>query len=166
MIEVGSRYGDAARLMAKHMPEDGLVIAIDSCNPWGDTQHNSDQENARMFRELYEIQHQQFLSNVYHENLQHKVTLLRMRSNEAAKALKIKVDMIYLDAAHDFESVYDDICLWRPKLNKFGLLCGDDWSWGDSLPVQKAVKKFAKENKLRIETDGRFWCYSEDTEPV
>ena len=37
------------------------------------------------------------------------------------------VDFIFIDAAHDYESVLSDIKSWYPKIKPEGLICGDDY---------------------------------------
>lgn len=49
--------------------------------------------------------------------------------------------MIYLDGAHDTQSVYNDIIARYPHLTDSGIMCGDDWGWES---VQKGVLMAAK----------------------
>jgi len=74
----------------------------------------------------------QFLANVGHfENLR----TMEMTSLEAASLFEDKsVDMVFIDGAHDYKSVKEDIEAWMPKAKK--LLCGHDWQWHT---VQEAV---------------------------
>lgn len=70
-------------------------------------------------------------------------------------------DWVYLDAAHDKESVLKDLRNWRHFIRKGGIICGDDFLDGRTpyalFGVKSAVEKFAKENSLEInvfESDG------------
>lgn len=49
------------------------------------------------------------------------------------------VDMIILDAAHDYDSVFADIMAWWPKLAEDGMMCGHDLA---AEGVQRAVRAF------------------------
>lgn len=51
---------------------------------------------------------------------------IRGYSPAAASQVPGIVDMVWLDGAHDYDSVRADIDVWLPKTNK--LLCGHDWS--------------------------------------
>lgn len=48
------------------------------------------------------------------------------------------LDMIYIDACHDYDSVIADILTWKPKLKQDSFLCGHDYP-GRNGEVQKAV---------------------------
>lgn len=52
---------------------------------------------------------------------------MRMSSIRASKAFQDgSVDMVFLDAAHDYDSVMADLEAWKPKVTK--LICGHDYS--------------------------------------
>ncbi len=149
IIEVGSWLGTSTRHMASCLPEDGKVYAVDHWQ--GSLEHQPGQTAwIPELEHLYEY----FLSNIIQANLAHKIIPVKMPSLEAAKELHVKADLIYIDASHDTLAVYNDLVAWYPHLHKKGILCGDDWA-GES--VQKAVKKFAKKNNLRIKPSGNFW---------
>lgn len=82
----------------------------------------------------------------------HRVEIVRGFSHEIAKSnTKIPpLDFCYLDAAHDYESVIQDLRAWAPRVKRDGLLCGHDWTdnamskqygWG----VKRAVAEFCAE---------------------
>jgi predicted O-methyltransferase YrrM len=77
-----------------------------------------------------------------------------MASLEAAQALNVQADLIYIDGAHDTESVYADIIAWYPHLAEGGVLCGDDWTWST---VILAVQMAARDLNLQIIANGNFW---------
>lgn len=146
VIEVGSWLGCSTRFLAEKIEADGKVYAIDTWR--GSIEHQKDPRLSN----LYQI----FLSNVKHAGLTEKITPVRMDSLEAANALNIQADLIYIDASHDTKSVYNDIIAWDKHLTNDGVLCGDDWR---IQTVRIAVKKAAKELHYKVHSHGNFWWY-------
>lgn len=157
VIEVGSWLGLSTRHIAKTLPEDGIVYAVDH---WlgSPNEDNSAFDIPNLYR--------QFLSNVIHENLTHKIIPIRMSSAAAALTLKVQPDLIYLDATHDFNNVLHDLIIWFPVVKGHGILCGDDYFWSHDPsrgggPVKRAVDTFARENNLIVHDDGWMWYIEE-----
>lgn len=49
------------------------------------------------------------------------------------------LNLVFLDALHDYEHVLEDIRLWMPKIRKGGILCGDDYGQAHCEGVEQAV---------------------------
>ena len=155
IVELGTWLGSSAIFMASRLDEDGKLYSVDDWTASSDQSIQLDKSVHSKLPTLY----QQFLSNVIHHNLTDKIIPVRMKTLEAAKALNIKADLIYVDASHDEESVFNDIMHWHPKLNPQGIMCGDDWY---APSVQKGVQKAARILKQRIKSEGNFWYFSHD----
>lgn len=149
VIEVGSWLGCSTRHLANILPDEGVLYAVD-------TWLGSPEEAYHMRDPRLPYLYQQFLSNVIHANLTQKIVPIRMKSIEAARAINIKADLIYLDAAHDTNSVLQDIAIWYPHLKKDGVMCGDDWSWDT---VRVAVIQQSKLLGKKVNHIGNFWWY-------
>lgn len=155
VLEVGSWIGGGStKHFGKLLKEkQGIVYAIDT---WlGST---TQQVNQIHWQPVLDYVYHQFLSNMIHWNLTDVVIPCRMQSKEAAKALNVHPDLIYLDGEHTTAAVYEDLTLWYPFVKNRGILCGDDWGW---LSVQEAVQTFAINNNLKVEASGNFWCLHE-----
>lgn len=155
VIEVGSWLGLSTRHIAKTLPEDGLVYAVDH---WlgSPNEENNFIDMSTLYRS--------FLSNVVHENLTHKIIPIKMTSLEAANYLHdVRPDLIYIDATHEFNAVFQDLEAWFPLIQSHGILCGDDYYWGSIgyFPVKEAVDAFAKKYGLTVHNDGWLWCLEE-----
>ncbi len=145
VVEVGSWLGKSTCHIASQLGHGGRVYAIDH---WLGSVEHQDYENLPT---LYD----QFLSNVIHAGLTHRIIPLRMDSLQGAGYLKhVPVDLVYLDAAHDKESVLKDLEAWFPYVKGHGVLCGDDWGWKS---VEEAVREFAQKNRLKIVYGKNFW---------
>jgi len=147
-VELGSWLGASALCIARMLPEAGKLYAVDT---WlGSTEHHEVPEYAAHLPTLY----QQFLSNVVHAALTRRIVPVRMTVAEAAGALAVTPDLVYVDASHDEESVLADIRAWHAKLAPGGILCGDDWQHA---PVQCAVTQAAGELGFAVEGEESFW---------
>lgn len=146
VVEIGCYIGMATVDLASSLQNNALLYAID---PWvnylSSSDHNNDFEDG-----LYN----QFLSNVIHAELTHKIIPIRKRSTEAADFFiekKIYPEVIYVDGDHSYEGVLKDLETWYPLLHKNGVICGDDYSLPGS-GVAKAVNHFCEIHNLKFET--------------
>lgn len=157
IVELGSWMGGSTRFMAKLLPVNGKIYAVDF---WGsDVADPQSQEALEKTYDLTKI-YDQFLSNVIHANLTDKIVPIRMSTMSAAKKiaeLGVEIDLVYVDASHDEISVYQDISTYWPFVSEKGIMCGDDYEFPD---VKKAVTKFATEHNLKISVNGTFWKYN------
>lgn len=147
VIEIGSWLGSSTRFIAERLGDKCKLYAVD-------TWLGSPDEEVHMRDPRLPYLYQLFLSNVKHAKLTHVIIPVRMDSIEAAKALNVKADLIYIDASHDTSSVYNDIMAWIPHLNHGGVLCGDDWMWGS---VREAVMNAAALLNGHIHASDNFW---------
>ena len=75
--------------------------------------------------------YRQFLSNVIRTRLTHQIIPLKMTTLEASKYSFPPIDLLYVDASHDEDSVLQDLEAWAPLIQQSGgILCGDDFLWG------------------------------------
>lgn len=133
IAEIGSWKGRSTRAMADNLPEGGVIVAVDTWSGSDEEQHHSEltsQPDGWLFDE--------FKRNMEGLSL-FKVQPFQMTSLEAARICKdTKFDMIFIDAAHDYENVKTDILAWKPLLAGGGLLCGHDYG-GTWTGVTQAV---------------------------
>lgn len=79
VIELGSWLGASTRHMAQLLPESGVVYAVDH---WlGSVEHHKN----RIFHKYLPTLYEQFLSNVIHAGLTHKIFPIRMNTLDAVK---------------------------------------------------------------------------------
>lgn len=114
------------------------------------------QKSSKQLADFYANLYNQFLSNMVHLDIQNKVIPVRMTTLQAASYLNINPDLVYVDASHAEEDVYNDIKSWYTKLALGGIMCGDDWGWPT---VKKAVVRIANELNLPIHFEGNIWWF-------
>ena len=78
-------------------------------------------------------------------------------SYDAVRSIEEKeIDFVFIDAAHDYESVKKDILAWLPKVKKTGIIAGHDYTWCQD--VKKAVHECFPDQQI-YETEG-CWIYT------
>lgn len=140
VIEVGSWVGTSAIIMAKILKElklDAEIICIDT---WlGSVEHWSGEICTMSQRNGRPIFYETFLSNVIQSGMKDIITPFPIDSTNGLlffKKFNIPVDFIYIDGAHDFKSVCNDLYNAQNVLRPSGVLLGDDWQAPD---VRQAV---------------------------
>jgi hypothetical protein len=154
-LEIGSWIGVGSTFHIGNLLKErgGKLYAVDT---WlgSSTQQPGREHYEPFLKEMYQL----FLSNMIHLELTDVVVPIRMRSLEAAKALNVTPDLIYIDGEHTYDAVYEDMTAWYPFVQKRGILCGDDWTWES---VKKAVVRFAEDHQLKIAYLDNFWLIQE-----
>ena len=82
-----------------------------------------------------------------------------MSCDNAAVVLPDDLDLVYIDANHQYEAVLNDMVRWLPKVRKGGILSGDDYS---REPVVQAVADFLKDYpqyKLQVSDNKTQWWF-------
>lgn len=163
IVEVGTWKGGSALHMAglcKGLGLDTEIVCVDtwlgSSNIYTrkDDPYYDSLKHTNGYPRLYET----FLTNVVHCGHSDVITPLALPSQLAAEVLthfKVKADLIYIDAAHDYRSTLLDLQSFWPILQDDGVLIGDDYfGWPG---VTKAANQFAAETGRPIyATNGKF----------
>ena len=75
-----------------------------------------------------------------------RVDILRMSSQDAATLFADgALDFVFIDAAHDYDSVSQDIALWAPKVRAGGIVSGHDYYTVKNGPVKSGVMRAVDE---------------------
>ncbi len=78
---------------------------------------------------------------------------------DVLKYYNISADIIYVDAAHEYEPVKADIEKYWPLLKPGGIMFGDDYLLPNWPGVVKAVDEFCKNNNLALSVNGVMWYF-------
>lgn len=147
IVEIGSWKGRSTRAIADNTA--GVVYAVDT---WKGTKEDGHYEELESKPEdwLY----LQFLKNVADAPNVRPSRGTSLSNAFGAACGHMSFDMIFIDAAHDYENVKADILAWRPLLAPGGLLCGHDFDGGRP-GVVKAVRELCP--RVRMARAGSIW---------
>lgn len=149
-VEVGCWKGMSAAYMAVEIINSGKNIKFDCVDTWrGGIEH---QNFAEVVNDtLYD----EFINNM--KPVEGYYTAIRMPSVEAAATYPDNsLDMVFLDAGHDYESVKADILAWMPKVRPGGIMGGHDYNPNDRGGVYDAVAELIPDHKT-INTGAVIW---------
>ena len=151
--EIGVFRGEcSSNLLALHP---GLKLTL--VDTWNQLTYFGKDDNAvsPTYRKIYELQASENYEATLDalEKYKGRFEIIRMMSLYAAKKIKNNIlDFVFVDAAHDYESVTFDIMAWMPKVSPGGFLCGHDY--GPDFPgVKKAVDKIFMKSRIELDED-------------
>ena len=131
VVEVGCWMGITTRELARVTP--GKVYAVD-------TWQGSEEHQKLLAEKDPDFLFRNFQGNVNGFDNVRPIRRASVHAAEEFKAMGICPDMVFIDAAHDYENVKADILAWREVLATGGLLCGHDFDAGRE-GVVKAVRE-------------------------
>lgn len=149
-VEIGSWKGKSSAYMAVEIANSQKYIDFFCVDTWKGSEEHTDSQKNKLF--------EKFLVNI--DPVAEYIKPLRMTSLQAANTFKDEsVDFCFIDAAHDYENVRNDILAWLPKVKHGGTIGGHDYhANGQYWPgVAKAVHECIPRDKLQNERD--WWWY-------
>lgn len=166
IVEVGSWKGNSALQMAAITREAGLSTQILCVDTWlGALEFWTNQTDRERYLSLqirhgYPAVYYQFLANVCHKGFQDRIIPFPQTSSTAALWLRyygITAEMVYIDASHEEDDVYSDLCNYWPLVSDNGVLFGDDYSNWDG--VRLAVNRFGQEEQQNVQFVADKWIF-------
>lgn len=149
-VEVGTWKGMSACYMAVEIINSNKNIRFDCVDTW-EYVETSKEIDEHQFENLYEI----FLENI--KPIKHIINIVKSISWEGASLYSNEsLDFVFIDAAHDYESVLKDLNAWYPKVKNGGIFAGHDYHY--DCGVFPAVNEFFK-NKGNIKQIKSCWLY-------
>lgn len=117
IAEVGSFIGKTAKLMVEAGAR--LVYCVD---------HFAGSESDMTADIDPSLVRRGFIVNCQQQLTDGTIRLIEMPSLAAAKSFDDgSLDMVFIDANHDYEAVKADIQAWLPKVKSGGIMCGHDY---------------------------------------
>ena len=151
-VEVGTWKGMSAAYMAVEMINSNKKIKFDCVDTWEYMDIQSDIKKS-LYGNLYET----FLNNI--EPVKDLIKPIKKLSWEAAELYDDNsLDFVFIDAAHDYESVIKDIKAWYPKIKSGGVFAGHDYQTTETCGVKKAVDEILGEDNI-LSSEG-CWIYN------
>lgn len=163
-FKVGAEIGVAKGYFSKHLLRFVPGLLLFSIDAWKLFSGCRLGETQQMMDKLYERAKQRLYP--------YNCAIIREWSNQAVKYFADgSLDFVYIDAAHDYDSVMEDLTLWSKKVRKGGIVAGDDFvdPHGKDYPkdiydVKQAVLDFCKQKKVStlytlVKDNDRSWYY-------
>lgn len=143
VVEVGGWKGQSAACMGIEIANSGKAIRYDVVDTWEGSDEPIHQADLDVVAgTLYDA----FLRHI--EPIREYVTPVRMASVEAAATYAdASLDAVFLDGAHDTDSVIADCQAWWPKVKPGGVLAGHDANWES---VQRGVHAVCQWAGVRV----------------
>lgn len=139
LVEIGSYAGESTEVFLLALPNT-KVIGVDPLIPY-------DSPGAES---VYDWQKNLDALKLLEEQHKGRFELWQMTSERAASRISEPVDIVYIDGAHDYKSVKEDIEFWQPLLSENGILCGHDFSLAD---VNRALTETLPEEEFIVFAD-------------
>lgn len=140
--EIGVYKADFSVHLLKHWKGERLYLV----DPWRHQGSRMDKSDVSQLKQdlIYQLAKEKM------RPFKKRAHIIREMSVSAPHALyKIgayNLDFVYIDARHDYRSVWDDLCIWWPKVRSGGMIAGHDYKnscvRNNLVEVKRAVDNF------------------------
>lgn len=151
LVEVGSWKGRSSVFMAHELRALGKRVRFVCVDTWEGSPENVDDPWVRG-GSLFDL----FRRNV--AEFDDLITPLRKPSVDAARDFDDgSIDIVFIDACHEYESVKADIAAWLPKVRPGGIIAGHDYAWRGDNPVKRAVLEAFDPDHVLVHNGENVW---------
>jgi len=153
-LEVGVWQGDNLIPIAKKFPK----VKCYGVDPYSGNSYENYYNN-----ETPALRDDNYFDSLYQEIIKKSsklsnVDVIRASSTEAAVNFEDEsLDVVFIDAMHDYQSCRNDILTWLPKVKQGGVLSGHDYSLS-FFGVVEAVNELLGYDHVAIKSDST-WFY-------
>ena len=100
---------------------------------------------------LVDVANNDFIKTIVDNNI--NVKFINDYSSKASEKIEDgSLDLVFIDANHEYDCIKEDIALWTPKVRKGGIISGHDY--GPAHPgVMKAVREYFKVFDLEVDKE-------------
>jgi len=147
-VEIGTWRGKSTSCMGQLIKSSGKNIKFYAIDTFDGSDENWHQEWIQYFKDTNTSLFDEYEKNLKLCDVYDVVHTIKSKSIEASSMFEDEsIDFIFIDGAHDYKSVLDDITSWYPKIKPGGLICGDDYApcWQE---VRDAVDEYFKGKQL------------------
>lgn len=153
-VEIGSRLGKSIIYLAQRLQDIGKrnvkLVCVDTWEGEKNQPAHAEIVSAHRGSIL-----RQFLDNIKLAKVDDMITAISQDSAEAAlQFVDGTIDGVWIDAAHNYDSVVKDLAAWYPKVKQDGIFSGHDWTCPE---VSKAVNEHAESNGWELATHNNYW---------
>lgn len=128
MIEIGSYKGQSTVYMAVEIVNSNKNINFYAIDTWEGSAENIDKSSPHFNININEL-YFTYLKNI--ASVSKYIRSIKSNSIEASKSFDNEsVDIVFIDACHEYSCVHEDILAWLPKVKKGGILAGHDYNHG------------------------------------
>jgi predicted O-methyltransferase YrrM len=131
MVEIGSYQGESTVIFAENIKNIKNIYAID---PWINGYASGD-----VCSDLYPME---IVENNFDIRTKEFDSIIKCKSTSKEKSFEFEnesLDFVYIDGNHSYESTFEDINLWLPKIKKGGVIAGHDYLASCFMGVVNAV---------------------------
>lgn len=149
IVEVGCWKGKSTAYLAVEVINSGKNIKVHAVDTWlGSINEVYHMQDVHVKSDtLYDL----FLNNI--KPCGDVVTPIRKTSVQASSLYQdSSLDVVFIDASHDYDSVKQDIIHWLPKVKPGGYLAGHDYLW-------EGVGRAVNELISPVESTELCWVY-------
>lgn len=152
-VEVGSWQGQSIILLAQELQNLGKKVRLFCVDTFkgevGQSEHLAVVAgNGGSIRSIFE-------ANIKAAKVDDMIQIIEGDSAESAALFEDEsLAGVYIDAAHDYESVKKDLAAWLPKVKPDGIFAGHDYPHHE---VKQAVDEHAQANNYIVTPFGRVW---------
>jgi hypothetical protein len=146
IVELGSLYGRSALAWALSTPPSVSITCIDEwANKALPESLRLDLINGDIRRDEHLSPYERFVANTREFSNIYSIV------GDSTSVMLKDCDLVFIDAAHNYDAVWAELQHWSLCVKESGLLCGHDFSPAPHLlGTARAVMMFARQQKMHV----------------